>query len=275
MTASDLKIATLAIVGLSATVAINMIALQEKRPGAATSGTPGLTQNGAIETSAIKQRSFEATVTAAINADLGPALQPGAVPLRVSPPKPSTGEPANIAEIIRGVQRELNQRGYEAGQPDGVAGLVTRAAIMAYEHDYGLPLTATASQDLLSRIVLGSSAPAPARTTGPQKVSGDAESIIRSVEQQLMTMGYTPGKVDGVGDEQMGRAIREFEADQKLPVSGRISGPLLSRLIRLQGQGTAALGASPYNAPGPANAKTAAVPPSKPAPAAKAKPAAR
>lgn len=258
MTAGDLRIATLAVVGLSATVAINMFALQDRRPG------------GKIETSAIKASSankvssFEATVSAAINSDLGPPIAPGASPLRVSPPKAQGVEPANIAEIIRGVQRELNQRGYEAGQPDGVAGLVTRAAIMAYEHDYGLPVTATPGQDLLSRIVLGSSAPAPQRVTADQKASGEAESVTRSVEQQLMALGYTPGKVDGQADEQMARAVREFEVDQKLPESGRISGPLVSRLIRLQGQST----------PAPA-AKTAAAPPAKPASAAKPKPGAR
>ena len=81
--------------------------------------------------------------------------------MRVAPPAsaPATAVAApsgNSAEIIRGIQRELNGRGYDAGPPDGVVGLITRAAIMAYEHDYGLPLTATPSQDLLSRIVLGS-----------------------------------------------------------------------------------------------------------------------
>lgn len=267
MTVSDLRIAALALAGLSATVAINMVALQDKRRG------------GPIETSALKPRSFEATVSAAINADLGPPLGAGASPLRVSPPKATAGEPANIAEIIRGVQRELNQRGYEAGQPDGVAGLVTRAAIMAYEHDYGLPLTATPGQDLLSRIVLGSSAPAPARASAGQIGAGEAESVIRSVRQQLMALGYTPGKVDGQrdakSDEQLARAIREFEVDQKLPESGRISGPLVGRLIRLQGQGSVA-----HSAPGQAiqteaipvhAAKTAAAPAAKPSPAAKSK----
>jgi hypothetical protein len=33
---------------------------------------------------------------------------------------------------------------------------------------------------------------------------------------------------------EFARAIREFESDQKLTKSGHISGPLMSRLIRLQ-----------------------------------------
>ena len=40
--------------------------------------------------------------------------------------------------MTRAVQRELQIRGYETGARDGVAGVMTRGAIMAYEHDHGL-----------------------------------------------------------------------------------------------------------------------------------------
>ncbi len=53
------------------------------------------------------------------------------------------------------MQRELQIRGYETGARDGVAGVMTRGAIMAYEHDHGLPLTARPSQELLKAIILG------------------------------------------------------------------------------------------------------------------------
>ncbi|MEQ1651273.1 MAG: peptidoglycan-binding domain-containing protein [Hyphomicrobium sp.] len=238
MTAGDFKIASVALVLLTVSVAINLLVLQERRPGSA------------IETSAIGPRSFEAKVAAALGVStpetLGPPLAADATPLRLTPPKPVAV--TSNAEIIRGIQRELNTRGYEAGPPDGVAGLVTRAAIMAYEHDYGLPLTATPSQDLLSSIVLGSSAPQAIRSATNAGPTSDAASVVRSVEQQLATLGYTPGKADGTLNEQSARAIREFEVDQKLPESGRISGPLVSRLIRLQGPATASAGSSKVKA---------------------------
>jgi peptidoglycan hydrolase-like protein with peptidoglycan-binding domain len=228
MTADDLRTVSVAFLALTATVAINLFAMQEKHGGSQ------------IETSSLQARSFEATVAAALSSDspndLGPAAAPGANTLRLQPPKAGAEMPVNTAEIVRGIQRELNARGYEAGQPDGVAGLVTRAAIMAYEHDYGLPLTALPSQDLLSRIVLGSSAPA-AQRGAPDKIgASEAEGVALMVEQQLAALGYTTGKADGKLNEQTARAIREFEVDQKLPESGRISGPLVGRLLRLQGQ---------------------------------------
>ena len=57
---------------------------------------------------------------------------------RAADPAPPSSE---TPETIRAIQRELQARGYEAGAADGVPRLVTRAAIMAYEHDNGLPLS--------------------------------------------------------------------------------------------------------------------------------------
>jgi peptidoglycan hydrolase-like protein with peptidoglycan-binding domain len=225
MTAGDFRIASLAFLGLTLTVAINLCFFQEKRRGAE------------IETSSLAPRSFDATVNAALSNDLGPPPAPGSAPLRLQPPTViAVDTTANPSEIIRGIQRELNARGYEAGQPDGVAGLVTRAAIMAYEHDYSLPLTALPNQDLLSRIVLGSSTPSAQRGVADKIGASEAEGVVLAVEQQLSALGYTPGKADGKLTEQTAQAIRKFEADQKLPESGRISGPLVSRLLRLQAQ---------------------------------------
>jgi peptidoglycan hydrolase-like protein with peptidoglycan-binding domain len=221
MTAGDLRLASLAFLGLTLTVAINLCFFQEKRRGAE------------IETASLAPRPFEGNAGYGLPGDLGPA--PSSTPLRLPPATDVTVDTtANPAEVIRGVQRELNARGYEAGQPDGVAGLVTRAAIMAYEHDYGLPLTALPNQDLLSRIVLGSSSPSAQRGVADKIGASEAEGVVLVVKQQLSALGYMTGKPDGKLSEQTAQAIRKFEADQKLPESGRVSAPLVSRLLRLQ-----------------------------------------
>lgn len=144
-------------------------------------------------------------------------------------------DPAQVTpEIVRGIQRELNARGFEAGTPDGVTGLVTRSAILAFEHDYGLPATATPSSDLLSRIVLGSSAQQASARDQPAKATPEAETVIRSAKQYLTALGYPAGKPDGAVTPQFSRALRDFEIAQKFPESGRISGPTMGRLLRLQ-----------------------------------------
>lgn len=143
-------------------------------------------------------------------------------------------EGGSPSETIRAVQRELNLRGYEVGTPDGRRGLVTEAGIMAFEHDHGLPLTAEATEALLKEILLGGSQGESHRRP-PQVRSVTAEQLIRKVQKQLAGAGYQPGKPSGRIDDDTTRAIREFEADQRLPETGRISSQLVARLA-LQGK---------------------------------------
>lgn len=139
-------------------------------------------------------------------------------------------------ETTRAIQRELQQRGYLSGAADGVPGLVTRAAIMAYEHDNGLPLTAEPSEDLLKRILLGASALPAKPATGKEK-RVQAEMLVRTVQQALSGLGYNTGKVDGRLTDDTSRAIRDFESDNGMPDTGRISSQLVAKLAKLAGNG--------------------------------------
>ncbi|MDX2158673.1 MAG: peptidoglycan-binding domain-containing protein [Hyphomicrobiaceae bacterium] len=135
---------------------------------------------------------------------------------------------------VRAVQSELARRGYEPGTADGATGLVTRAAVLAYEHDQGLPLTADPSPEVLAHLRHGTSAPGVAVGLDGEETppSGHAETVIRSVQQSLRSLGYLTGHADGqLGDDTV-RAIREFEMDAGLVPSGRISAPLVMRLAR-------------------------------------------
>lgn len=221
MTTRDVKFASIAFAVMTLSVAANLFAMQGGGAG--------------IETAALGARG--PLPTGLVGAEhLGPALSPQSKPLKVGPPAGGAELPAvNSAELARGIQRELNARGYDAGPPDGVVGQVTRAAILAYEFDYGLPLTASPSPELLSGIILGTSDPSPAPAApGARSVSPEARAVIRSVQSQLQAQGYAAGPVTGLPNDQLTRAIAAFEIDQKLKETGRISGPLMSRLVRLQ-----------------------------------------
>ncbi|MGQ0671404.1 MAG: peptidoglycan-binding domain-containing protein [Hyphomicrobium sp.] len=146
-------------------------------------------------------------------------------------------------EVVRAIQRELQARGYEAGTADGMPGLVTRAAIMAYQADHNLALTAKPSDGLLQHILLGiTDKSARFEAVTADAASAEAEQVIRTVQQSLSKLGYAPGIGDGHLGEQTVRAIREFEVDQGLSQTGRISGQLVARLARLAGQGRLADG---------------------------------
>jgi len=147
-------------------------------------------------------------------------------------------KPTSQAEVTRAVQRELQIRGYATGATDGVAGAMTRAAIMAYEHDHGLALTARPSQELLKSIIMGEAGKPGAKSAKPG--TAEAQDVIRSVQRSLAKLGYKAGAANGKLTPETARAIRAFEGDQALPETGRISGPLLARLGRLASDGRVA-----------------------------------
>ena len=153
-----------------------------------------------------------------------PAMQANAAKLE-NPPEPGAvdGRP----DTIKAIQRELTTRGYGPVAVDGVAGLSTRAAIMAFEANEGLPLTAIANEQLLKSILLGATPPAGAKAPEP---SARAQDVIRAVQNWLLSLGYAAGPANGLMSPETERAIRAFETNAGLTAKGRISAELLKRL---------------------------------------------
>ncbi|MDX2201514.1 MAG: peptidoglycan-binding domain-containing protein [Hyphomicrobiaceae bacterium] len=152
------------------------------------------------------------------------ALQANSLKLE-NPPEPGAtdGKP----DTIRAIQRELQARGYGPLSIDGVPGLATRAAIMAFEADEGLPLTAIANEALFKVILLGAADPAAIRSAEP---SARAQDVIRAAQGWLHALGYQPGPANGLMSEATRNAIRAFEISAGLPAKGRISADLVKRL---------------------------------------------
>jgi peptidoglycan hydrolase-like protein with peptidoglycan-binding domain len=55
---------------------------------------------------------------------------------------------------------------------------------------------------------------------------------VLEVQRLLDEQGYDPGPVDGIFGDRTARAIRSFQANNDLPVTGRVSATLLERLRR-------------------------------------------
>jgi peptidoglycan hydrolase-like protein with peptidoglycan-binding domain len=138
------------------------------------------------------------------------------------------------AETIRAVQRQLVSKGYDPGPADGVHGLITRAAVMAFQHDNSLPVTGEVSETLLKQIIFGVRAGQNA-ADGKTEIPHETVALIKAVQDILAKMGYEPGPVDGIMGSGTAGAIRSFEEQQKMPVNGRISGKLLKALISVTG----------------------------------------
>ena len=144
---------------------------------------------------------------------------------------PASETEMRLPEVVKGIQQKLGQRGYEPGTADGVTGVVTRAAIMAYEYDHGLILTGEPSDTLLHHLQIGTARPATAPKLRQQR-AGNAEQITRTVQQSLAQLGYFAGKIDGRAGDDTVRSIREYEMDAGLVPTGRVSAPLLMKLAR-------------------------------------------
>ena len=220
MTPRQARVALVGFLFLAAGVTINAVFMQG-RPAAATAAKPAepaparaTSRTGKAPATPPATRKETSAPRAAFDeqpmriARFGPDLTKlGVVPEAQS-------EPAANAETIRAIQRELGQRGYGPLSGDGVVGLATRAAVMAFEHDQGLALTGEPSDRLLKRILLGGPAEA-VRTT--RVASPQAEDVIRIVQRRLAALGYQGGRSDGrLGDDTV-KAIREFELDQAVP----------------------------------------------------------
>ena len=54
--------------------------------------------------------------------------------------------------VVTEVQRELRDRGYNAGPIDGILGPITRRALAAFQADHGLVITSTIDQPTLSML---------------------------------------------------------------------------------------------------------------------------
>jgi peptidoglycan hydrolase-like protein with peptidoglycan-binding domain len=142
-----------------------------------------------------------------------------------NPPEPGAvdGRP----DTIKAIQRELTTRGYGPITVDGVAGLSTRAAIMAFEANEGLPLTAIANEQMLKSILLGAQSSAARKAAEP---SARAQEVIRAVQNWLLSLGYAAGPANGLMSPETEKAIRAFEANAGLAAKGRITADLVKRL---------------------------------------------
>ncbi len=134
------------------------------------------------------------------------------------------------AKTVRAIQRELTARSYDPGPVDGVAGPLTRGAIMAYQHDRRLGLSGEPDASLLRHILLGKSSNRNDLKAGPSTAT---VALIKNVQKVLAGLGYGPKAVDGLIGADTRKAIRTFERDRRIRGTGRISGKLLRELSRV------------------------------------------
>lgn len=131
------------------------------------------------------------------------------------------------AEVVR-LQTALTERGYDTGPADGVIGPKVRGAIRSYQTDASLPVTGDARYGLLAKLETDTDDAPTYDTQGNS--SGNSASRVQQVEGELQRRGYYVGEFDGEADDQYRSAIRAYQSDASLPVTGEANAALLESL---------------------------------------------
>ncbi|MEZ5839487.1 MAG: peptidoglycan-binding domain-containing protein [Hyphomicrobiales bacterium] len=190
--------------------------------------------------------------TAAAEPAFAPVPRPamtrdGAVP-RPAPetvPAENAGDLTPIdRELVRDIQQALSERGLYAGDIDGLYGPQTMRAIRDFQSRSGLAATGAPSSDLLARIRLGAGLPMQLMSTGsterpaaaPAADRQPSASVVTAVQMVLTDLGYGAIKADGIAGNETRNAIRRFELDRGMEISGRIDNRLLAELERVLGR---------------------------------------
>lgn len=159
-----------------------------------------------------------------------------------------------ISTLVLDLQISLRKLGLYEGPLDGVNGPATERAIRAFERKSGRIETGQADESLLALVHLHGNNPAAldvppvpqkkprfSGTTPPERENStaagvDADPKLKKIQYALSELGYGPLTVDGLMGANTSAALRRFEADRGLPVTGEANPDTLERLEMVSGQ---------------------------------------
>jgi sporulation protein YlmC with PRC-barrel domain len=131
---------------------------------------------------------------------------------------PPTPRPTN--DVLASQQR-LRDLGYYSGPIDAVIGPNMEAALRAYQRDQQLAVTGVLDPPTI-RVLLGDASTTTALAKTPD---------VRAAQRQLKERGYYGGPVDGVMGLATERALRAYQRDRGLKVTGRLDSPTVRSLF--------------------------------------------
>lgn len=131
----------------------------------------------------------------------------------------TAAEEADRQTVLQ-LQSDLRRLGYDVPIVSGRVDAPTQEAIRAYQRDNDLLVDGRLTPELTAHV--------RGRTSAGKTVEDRA--TVRAVQQALNERGYDAGPADGVMGSSTRDAIRTFQSDAGLPLTGRISPELTSEL---------------------------------------------
>ncbi|MFQ4146167.1 peptidoglycan-binding domain-containing protein [Chlorogloeopsis sp. ULAP02] len=141
---------------------------------------------------------------------------------------PNLLQKGDEGEQVRILQERLRVAGFYFGQSTGIFGPITEEAVKRFQVAYKLDVDGVAGPNTLRKLP-------PLGVGGTQEVAkpvkqrdnlsqGDRGEPVRVLQEQLIQAGYLQGEPNGYYGPYTADAVRRFQADNFLAVSG-IAGP--------------------------------------------------
>jgi peptidoglycan hydrolase-like protein with peptidoglycan-binding domain len=139
--------------------------------------------------------------------------------------------PTSQPYSLRNVQVALHNLGYAVGTPDGVIGPKSRAAIRAYQVDSGLPASGEPSIALHEKLQTSLAQRSGSQAKpAPQTAAAVGSATISEAQTELRQRGYTVTAITGTANAETATAVRAYQADARLPITGDITSDLMQQL---------------------------------------------
>jgi hypothetical protein len=134
---------------------------------------------------------------------------------------PSTSASTPAASInVASAQQRLKDDGYYSGAVDGVPGPNTVAALRAYQRDHRLSVTGRLDSPTVRSLL------SETRTASAPTPPVD----VRTAQRELRERGFYSGPIDGVLGTATEAALRAYQRDRGLTVTGRLDPPTIRSL---------------------------------------------
>lgn len=133
-------------------------------------------------------------------------------------------------KLVAEIQTNLAALGFYKGEIDGKPGPKTSTAVRAYQNRNGLRATGEISTRLSEHIKFTRKISQASNTTGSIAPQTRNTFSVIDLQEKLVLFGYDPGAPDGKMGTSTINALKKFQADRSLPVTGRVSATILSEL---------------------------------------------
>lgn len=129
-------------------------------------------------------------------------------------------------------QEKLRSMGYQPGTADGVMGKKTAKALKKFQKDKGLQPTGKLDNKTLNLIFVLTGGSLQAA----EPVAASVSHALQTAQQLLISLGFAPGPADGIMGTKTRAAIRDFQRQHGLSVTGNLNDTTIQKIKTVSGK---------------------------------------